>query len=180
MCRTPKISIHPPRAGRDLLVLTERLTRFISIHPPRAGRDHLHPAVKWLERNFNPPAPCGAGHKKAVMQTLEGAISIHPPRAGRDDGLHRGCIRTQRISIHPPRAGRDVWCSTMIFAAAAFQSTRPVRGGTKNNGYVKMADIISIHPPRAGRDLFSQPCVLSNLTFQSTRPVRGGTRYKHT
>ena len=33
----------------------------ISIHPPRAGRDLNFFAVGSLEQNFNPPAPCGAG-----------------------------------------------------------------------------------------------------------------------
>ena len=33
------ISIHPPRAGRDVLDPGLLLGRLISIHPPRAGRD---------------------------------------------------------------------------------------------------------------------------------------------
>ena len=35
-----KISIHPPRAGRDCSVTREKIAYiYISIHPPRAGRD---------------------------------------------------------------------------------------------------------------------------------------------
>ena len=33
------ISIHPPRAGRDVVVAHHHLVVAISIHPPRAGRD---------------------------------------------------------------------------------------------------------------------------------------------
>ena len=55
------ISIHPPRAGRDLCVYLYRALFHISIHPPRAGRD--------AERDF---------------LWLCAGISIHPPRAGRD------------------------------------------------------------------------------------------------
>ena len=34
----------------------------ISIHPPRAGRDKDPPTMTTKYQNFNPPAPCGAGH----------------------------------------------------------------------------------------------------------------------
>ena len=79
------ISIHPPRAGRDVIVINKGDLIMISIHPPRAGRD-----TSWYLINssrpqfqstrpvrggtgteltkraaifhFNPPAPCGAGH----------------------------------------------------------------------------------------------------------------------
>ena len=57
------ISIHPPRAGRDIVVHRQLLEeRRISIHPPRAGRDA----------------------EDAKTTAVEAAISIHPPRAGRD------------------------------------------------------------------------------------------------
>ena len=56
------ISIHPPRVGRDQIVINFRLLLGISIHPPRVGRDTLtYPAT---DNNI--------------------MISIHPPRVGRD------------------------------------------------------------------------------------------------
>ena len=55
------ISIHPPRAGRDLTVLNSILGQCISIHPPRAGRDLLQILRLGPLIYFNPPAPCGAG-----------------------------------------------------------------------------------------------------------------------
>ena len=56
-----KISIHPPRAGRDLGVPPKIAAKRISIHPPRAGRDDI---LFFLANGL--------------------IISIHPPRAGRD------------------------------------------------------------------------------------------------
>ena len=110
--------------------LAPKLTESISIHPPRAGRD-------------SPQRPSNRGHK----------ISIHPPRAGRDyNAAHAMTIFA--ISIHPPRAGRDFLSLICMVSALLFQSTRPVRGGTKRPS-------INDH----------------KIPFQSTRPMRGGTIY---
>ena len=128
----------------------KKLGMEISIHPPRAGRD--------------PPT--------VIMGSVLG-ISIHPPRAGRDAHGVVGRI-LKRISIHPPRAGRDSAALVLYRVDTAFQSTRPVRGGTLKRGidlaYGKFQStrpvrggtkriyganrgyLISIHPPRAGRD----------------------------
>ena len=58
----PIISIHAPRAGRDLLSSIASGRYLISIHAPRAGRDNLMiPSVRGIW-----------------------SISIHAPRAGRD------------------------------------------------------------------------------------------------
>ena len=62
------------------------------------------------------------------MENNKAVISIHPPRAGRDENL--------------PATPRE----------ATFQSTLPVRGGTKRVGTKITVGAISIHPPRAGRD----------------------------
>ena len=80
----------------------------ISIHPPRAGRDVAYlKADEWSK-----------------------AISIHPPRAGRDFADTVTRAKSRCISIHPPRAGRDKYGLKVCGAEIAFQSTRPVRGGT--------------------------------------------------
>ena len=59
--------------------------------------------------------------------------------------------------------------------SSAFQSTRPVRGGTKAAAPCRPRCQISIHPPRAGRDTDLATAVAYSVLFQSTRPVRGGT-----
>ena len=55
------ISIHPPLAGRDVIIPIQGDCSTISIHPPLAGRD--------LTYNF---------YYDRLL------ISIHPPLAGRD------------------------------------------------------------------------------------------------
>ena len=123
-----RISIHPPRAGRDVQTGDFGSYKEISIHPPRAGRDKLINCRIWLFFDFNPPAPCGAG-----------------PRRG--DGEMDGC-RFQ--STRPVRGGTRV----LVIAKhiVRFQSTRPVRGGTHRQSSAVVVLKISIHPPRAGRD----------------------------
>ena len=65
----------------------------ISIHPPRAGRDALLLYGGFKEFYFNPPSPCGEGREFAGHAT-GGNISIHPPRAGRDkEGRHKDHCR---------------------------------------------------------------------------------------
>ena len=39
------ISIHPPHAGRDSLIISINNIAAISIHPPRAGRDPVNPCI---------------------------------------------------------------------------------------------------------------------------------------
>ena len=104
-----RISIHPPRAGRDSIGRSSLHFSPISIHPPRAGRD-----AATICRREDPPL-----------------ISIHPPRAGRDDDPVRLQSVLPLISIHPPRAGRDRRRSFLRPLFQEFQSTLPVRGGTR-------------------------------------------------
>ena len=133
-----KISIHPPRAGRDLisLSLSLRAEIFQSTLPVRGGtRQWLHQLFQ-LASNFNPPSPCGEGRHTGHELGICTIISIHPPRAGR--------------ATLPVRGGTAVWSTAL--PPWTFQSTLPVRGGT--NPALDKADSykISIHPPRAGRD----------------------------
>ena len=150
--RAARISIHPPRAGRD--VALSRLTawrlyfnppapcgagrlpprpsnrgRRISIHPPRAGRDLSAGLAEWIYHNFNPPAPCGAGRLCDCRQH-DGGDNFNPPA--------------------PCGAGRESFIRTL--PTIQFQSTRPVRGGTCWRVLCHNGSPISIHPPRAGRD----------------------------
>ena len=104
-------------------------TVYISIHPPRVGRDWRDTMEGRTFGNFNPPAPCGAGH--ALSATSENPVQ--------------------------------------------FQSTRPVRGGTRNPSTFRIFSHISIHPPRARRDSAASDRPVSQYIFQSTRPVWGGT-----
>ena len=61
------------------------------------------------------------------------------------------------------------------FVPAEFQSTRPVRGATKEFDALAALVGISIHAPRAGRDYRICSVAGRASLFQSTRPVRGAT-----
>ena len=145
------ISIHPPRAGRDVCLSPDDFVDRISIHPPRAGRDSSQDSTWPFSLYFNPPSPCGEGHDGVVVQRFNGDISIHPPRAGRDQvgSYMRG---PGKISIHPPRAGRDT----------------PVP--------IKYPKHTNFNPPSpCGEGRFSVLAFCRFCIFQSTLPVRGGT-----
>ncbi len=83
LLRQPLISIHAPRAGRDILIEVDGKTVVISIHAPHAGRDEESVAMSrdkaifqstrpmrgatnssfqryFFCHYFNPRAPCGA------------------------------------------------------------------------------------------------------------------------
>ena len=168
-----KISIHPPRAGRDNNCTLNMSLRPISIHPPRAGRDQRNSAyLADLVISIHPPrAGRDVWYRGGERECLR--ISIHPPRAGRDF-LQTTAAIMYWISIHPPRAGRDhdtklppvgphdfnppapcgagQLLTEYNTLTGLFQSTRPVRGGTSAAIAAKTIITISIHPPRAGRD----------------------------
>ena len=78
----------------------------ISIHAPRAGRDLRTNALTTLEALFQSTRPVRGATLDAVACVLVVQISIHAPRAGRDlRGLD--VLILADISIHAPRAGRD-------------------------------------------------------------------------
>ncbi len=56
------ISIHPPRAGRDVFML-RLLALPPNFNPPApCGAGRYRPLRAGFGEHFNPPAPCGAGH----------------------------------------------------------------------------------------------------------------------
>ena len=60
----PYISIHPPRVGRDVEdTWGDMEDGDISIHPPRVGRDMTLLGISSFTPNFNPPSPCGEGRR---------------------------------------------------------------------------------------------------------------------
>ena len=166
----------------------------ISIHPPRAGWDPLHRQVKRVYPYFNPPTPCGVGHDPVAHVPFPLGISIHPPRAGWDPGPG-DARRVLLISIHPPRAGWDImrtssrYCSRnfnpptpcgvgrgespISVVITIFQSTHPVRGGTRGRSCSSACYLISIHPPRAGWDAWMRICRMKHSTI-SIHPPRAG------
>ena len=145
------ISIHPPHAGRDVIVSILASLQSISIHPPHAGRDVGTNWRRRTRRNFNPPAPCGAGQEQRIYQ--DGGHHFNPPAPC-------GAGLPQVVALQPE---------------SAFQSTRPMRGGTRPAGEIR-GHVDDFNPPApcgAGRSL--RRTKGRNDGFQSTRPMRGGT-----
>ena len=149
-CGCRRISIHAPRAGRDVRKAHRHPVPQISIHAPRAGRDSA--GGDWFgDPQISIHAPRAGRDADRRWGQYTGSISIHAPRAGRDLG-HLPHPLVVDISIHAPRAGRDcLWLpptppaadfnprapcgarlarSGIAGTAAIFQSTRPVRGAT--------------------------------------------------
>ena len=178
-CTTTGLHFNPPApcgAGHSLRCFCS-LASPISIHPPRAGRDLQPKIAPVIITYFNPPAPCGAG-RGAGGPVVIIICDFNPPApcgAG-PQGIFRGCALWNfnppapcgagryvspsfssplAISIHPPRAGRDNIYLDHYHHNEQFQSTRPVRGGT-----------------------WKRPSINDHkIPFQSTRPVRGGTAF---
>ena len=125
-----RISIHAPRTGSDVFVLSQlrRLRIFQSTLPARGATfsfrrvaqldldfnprsphgERLPPTcARNLWRNFNPRSPHGERQDRAFLnRRIE--ISIHAPRTGSDDGRGRKKRSKNLISIHAPRTGSDV------------------------------------------------------------------------
>ena len=103
-----RISIHAPRTGSDVFVLSQlrRLRIFQSTLPAR-GATFSFRRVAQLDLDFNPRSPHGERQDRAFLnRRIE--ISIHAPRTGSDDGRGRKKRSKNLISIHAPRTGSDV------------------------------------------------------------------------
>ena len=128
MNKTLKVSIHPPRVGRDNYGKFASLASSVSIHPPRVGRDLFPYLRKHAGIGFNPPSPCGEGLKINPWTWL--ARSFNPPSPCGEGRREGPCCRR----------------------GSGFQSTLPVWGGTPPRARGGTDYPVSIHPPRVGRD----------------------------
>ena len=124
-----KISIHPPRGGRDEVCQSKGSKAVISIHPPRGGRDIPTIDVSMVMVDFNPPSPWGEGRFGRRRCNIRCQFqSTLPVGGGTGPGGRRGPAGA--ISIHPPRGGRDPRRICFPSLDIRFQSTLPVGGGT--------------------------------------------------
>ena len=80
------ISIHAPRAGRDIYLVPQVGVLFvISIHAPRAGRDFVTSTYSDAATLFQSTRPVRGATRPDTLGCRAVNISIHAPRAGRDD-----------------------------------------------------------------------------------------------
>ncbi len=177
------VSIHAPRAGRDVVGAEAESLSLVSIHAPRAGRDISHAIIRHTIPGFNPRAPRGArpllgqattgSRRFQSTRPARGAtiyssilwqirqVSIHAPRAGRDVGHIEAALYTCGFNPRAPRGARPyaVDNDTCVWV---FQSTRPARGATLISAHARRGRRVSIHAPRAGRD---SQAIMSLLTL---------------
>ena len=153
MFRSSSISIHAPRVGSDIMLIT--LPSLLSDFNPRSPcgerRCYLNKTVVlprfqstlpvWgatcdsdfarFVNKFQSTLPVWGATGTSSFSTIDYSISIHAPRVGSDIGLEFAHQVVQRISIHAPRVGSDlIGSQTVVFSL-----------------------IISIHAPRVGSDI---------------------------
>jgi len=151
-----------------------RLCVTISIHSPRAGRDLRHRRRGPYCRHFNPLSPCGERLAKTRQNGCKAAFQSTLPVRG-ETRMQQSFLLVH-INFNPlsPCGERhDTLNDTIDYVG--FQSTLPVRGETRVGRACKIRRLISIHSPRAGRDLSVLMMLDSSSRFQSTLPVRGET-----
>ena len=145
----------------------------ISIHPPRAGRDVAAAHGTAAGHYFNPPSPCGEGRQRRGL--LRAGYHFNPPSpCGEGHRSQSAAYRNGHFNPPSP-CGEGRRSFSCRWLPALFQSTLPVRGGTVTTLGGPSAWMISIHPPRAGRDGDFMSFDQRKYIFQSTLPVRGGT-----
>ena len=142
-------STRPLRGGTGFL-LTTKLFCGISIHPPLAGRDWYQHRTVCCIVNFNPPAPCVAGLSPPRVLLLLLHFNPPAPCVAGPPKYHDKPKKGEFQSTRPLRGGTRIRRTRAD--ADEFQSTRPLRGGTLFHPYKLFPFHISIHPPLAGRD----------------------------
>ena len=191
------ISIHAPLAGRDLSPASrpDISIEFQSTRPLRGATFSLTP-LGVFSLNFNPRAPCGARRISSQMNTtpaefqstrpLRGAtlqgsattvrvlISIHAPLAGRD--LSKNHLRFKEVNFNPRApCGARLSRGPVLDGTPLFQSTRPLRGATRQPQRFSGIPPISIHAPLAGRDqLVESVCIGKIISIHA--PLAGRDR----
>ena len=129
----------------------ETAERFQSTRPMRGATGSLRCAPPFRPY-FNPRAPCGARRPEAERFHTVFYFNQRAPCGAR---LPSGTVGTRR---------------------RAFQSTRPMRGATRQLRQLLEGQGISIHAPHAGRDE-RQPCPFLLLHYFNPRAPCGARRW---
>ena len=146
------VSIHAPRAGRDLQWDERPASPDVSIHAPHAGRDATALTIRIVRDKFQ---------------------STHPARGATTGPLRQR--RPSRVSIHAPARGATLhkWLYAMYLLV--FQSTHPRGVRRADDGLQVGGKHVSIHAPARGATT-GFPHLLR--PFQSFNPrTRAGCDY---
>ena len=149
----PCISIHPPHAGRDkhFSSAPDPSSGFQSTRPVRGGTNNT-PGLFIIRKNFNPPAPCGAGQSFwAAYPRKVGFQSTRPVRGGT---AFRKSSSLVPHNFNPPApCGAGLRHHSRGAGRGYFNPPAPCGAGPGQAGGALWDSEISIHPPRAGRDI---------------------------
>ncbi len=103
------VSIHAPRAGRDLIagLIDRRALWFQSTRPVRGATCSLETSGE-NQSGFNPRAPCGARRGVGGGWIFSSRLfqSTRPVRGATSQTTDESIAYD--VSIHAPRAGRDI------------------------------------------------------------------------
>ena len=104
--RDGSVSIHAPRAGRDLWAPARMDS--LECFNPRAPRGARRQQIQqnWTVFGFNPRAPRGARRAIRVLAGQLGVVSIHAPRAGRDSTASPTDLPIRSFNPRAPRGAR--------------------------------------------------------------------------
>ena len=165
-------STRPLRGGTALWVLCDIEALFQSTRPLRGGtRSHVYPTLP--TQNFNPPAPCGAGHVGMMIQQNE--TDFNPP-APCGAGLYFVPGMHIEEDFNPPApCGAGLEFGKVIHRSANFNPPAPCGAGLTCIS-VNMAMLISIHPPLAGRDHGDEHGLTDRRDFNPPAPCGAGQR----
>ena len=124
----------------------------ISIHPPRVGRDLIMLIIIWIFQDFNPPSPCGEGlliypnnviavwRFQSTLPVWGGTVTIsassrpsrnfNPPSPCGEGPLPGQPVPANRDFNPPSPCGEGPGALSRTESSSIFQSTLPVWGGT--------------------------------------------------
>ncbi len=150
--RCVRVSIHAPRAGRDLIQTFLAVVRLlVSIHAPRAGRDHRADLHGKAGQRFNPRAPCGARHSGSHRQLKTPKFQSTRPVRGATGASLAFSATSSRFNPRAPCGARP---SVRILTRSSCRFNPRAPCGARLICRVKQNKCsgVSIHAPRAGRD----------------------------
>ena len=174
MLRNPRISIHAPLTGHDVLCLLHTLRPHISIHVPRTGHDNMEDATWFHTHIFQSTRPLRGATFGIHSPSTVFAISIHAPLTGRD--RRRSTTRLFRIYFNPraPCGARLLAFSRLALFMLYFNPRAPY-GARLSTGY-DTSDGWNFNPRAPYGARLPAPWTKDLvIQFQSTRPLRGAT-----
>ena len=171
----PKISIHAPRTGSDVVLLLSFQGK-INFNP-RSPHGERQACQRHMLRHchFNPCSPHGERPRTAWRTPPR--FLFQPTLPARGATVATRWQASLRVHFNPrsPHGERHISFFIICQAVSTFQPTLPARGATAAKIAAVNPAEISTHAPRTGSDRISSPSAPTSSLFQPTLPARGAT-----